>query len=249
MPQISNHELAQTFPQLMRQISRIGLKERVIKDLSDTFDFAEEFSHGLYRKCGTPLLDHLVRTSSILLQAGQPIELVKSGMVHAIYIAHRFERNKRNPPDSRLRSLVTQRIGENVESILWDYGQTMMRGGLRHLETSNFSKSRQREIKIIILANDTEDFMDGAAAFGTNPLVEVEETFEVLTCLAKSLEMDNFLGLIRESKNVYQQDFLNLIIKRPFTKGYDRGGDCFRRKTLSQRVLGRAKSMLSQISM
>jgi hypothetical protein len=68
---------------------------------------------------GGNLLDHVVRTSTLLESWGAPVALVRAGMMHAAYGTDGFPTALFDLDE---RSLVADAIGEDAEAIVYRYG-------------------------------------------------------------------------------------------------------------------------------
>src|SRR5574341_348547 len=114
---------AMTFPQLVNQALKLGIDESTIKLLRHVYDIAERMVDGLYRAQGTPFINHLVRTASILMAYRQPMEVVIAGMLHGVYLMNLFEGSRRREIRPADRAYLQEHFGHKVESLVWDYAQ------------------------------------------------------------------------------------------------------------------------------
>src|ERR1700675_5065431 len=73
---LSRRSFAMTFPQLIDQAMALGMEEISLVLLRRGHDLAERMVDGLYQPQGTPFIAHLVRTASVVMAQGQPIEVV-----------------------------------------------------------------------------------------------------------------------------------------------------------------------------
>ena len=65
---INTEPLAQTYPQLINQLFAEKIAQTDILKIKIAFELALDFSDGIYRAQGVPLINHLIRTASILIQ-------------------------------------------------------------------------------------------------------------------------------------------------------------------------------------
>lgn len=159
---------ALTYPQLMNQALSRDLPETDLLQLRRGHEFVQAFADGIYRAQGVPLLNHLVRTASILLAERQPIEVVLGGMLHAVYILAYFDESTRQRPRQSHRTHVRNEFGAEVDKLIEEYRRISWYGADKinqHRQRLDDYPERMRSALILRLANDLEDSLDLALAY------------------------------------------------------------------------------------
>jgi len=161
-------DLALTYPQFARQAIAAGLDDQALRRLRNVFDVAQRHFDGLYRVGGQPFICHTVRTASILLAEGQPLQLVEAALVHAMYDAHRYDHSTRPWPGRKLRRELRRDVGNAVEEIVWAFHELEWeRLGVPEIELDALSHAshERRAVLALCIANDLENHMDLALCF------------------------------------------------------------------------------------
>ncbi len=216
---------ALTYPQLMNQALAQGMEDHQVSQLRSAHELAEAWFDGFYRGQGTPFLCHLVRTASIVLTEGQPIEAVIASLLHAIYMMGLFENGHRIKTTSRQREKVREAIGPEAEGLIWDYDQLPWhcREALnRHLEHFETYGEKTRRLLVMRLANELEDFLDlGMVYRGTNPFREKIEAYggQCLE-LARRLELSQLAKELHEAFEAHLSCQLPKVVLRNHRDAY-----------------------------
>jgi len=159
---------ALTYPQLMNQALSCDLPETDLLQLRRGHEFTQMFADGIYRAQGMPLLSHLVRTASILLAEHQPIRVVLTGMLHAVYLLAYFDESTRQRPRRSHRAHVRNEFGAEVDKLIDEYSRTSWYSAdiiNQHRQRLDGYPERTRSALKVRLANDLEDSLDLALAY------------------------------------------------------------------------------------
>jgi hypothetical protein len=159
---------ALTFPQLVAQAMVLGLGDDDIARLRVGYDLAERMADGLYRSQGCAFINHLVRTSSIVLAHGGSINQALAAMLHSAYMLDCFHFSRRRAFRPKDRDYLSNAVGADVEEIVWEYYR--LGWGKRELLAAHIEKlpSYSPVIKSVLfarLANDLEDYLDLAVQY------------------------------------------------------------------------------------
>ena len=170
MAEFVTHGFAQNYPQLMGQAQQAEFTDTELRQLRDAFELALEFSNGIYRMQGVPLLNHLVTSSSIVLKECKDIEMVIAALLHAAYVLHRFKNSSRSSRFEVRRDELRRRFGAGTEELIWAFDRTpwYRREALeRHIDRFDQSTTFQRRVLVLRLANEIDDYLDNAAGYGS----------------------------------------------------------------------------------
>lgn len=188
---------ALTYPQLMNQALAQGLDEESLRRMRTAYELAEWEFDGFYRGQGMSFLCHLVRTASIVLAERQPIHVVMAALLHALYRKEEFYGARNGQVTWRKRNRVQGVVGKDVEALIWEYRhfpwstEEAMHRHLEHLETYG---ERMRQILVVRLANQLEDYLDlGMIYRGASPS-RMEREFSYWE---ESLLLARRLGLVQ----------------------------------------------------
>lgn len=157
-----------TFPQLVAQAMELGRGDDNIARLHTGYDLAERMADGLYRSQGCPFINHLVRTSSIVLAHGGSINQALAAMLHSAYMLDCFHFSRRRAFRPKDRDYLSNAVGADVEGIVWEYYR--LGWGKRELITAHVENlpSYGPVIKSVLfarLANELEDYLDLAVQY------------------------------------------------------------------------------------
>ena len=195
---------ALTYPQLMNQALAQGSPEPDLARLSSACGHAEGFLDGMYRGQGVPFLCHSVRTASIVLTECQPTDVVIASLLHAVYMMGMFSDREVGNPTPHHREEVRRAAGEAVEQWIIDYDRLPWREAgavAAHVRQLPSYPERTRRLLTMRLANELEDYLDGALAFrGGDPLRErAAAGRREAAGLATALGLDRLAGELREA--------------------------------------------------
>ena len=243
------NSLAQTYPQLMNQLRDCGYSQEEMERVREVFELALRFSDGIYRASGVPLVQHLIRTASILIVEKQSLKIVIVGLLHAAFVLSRFESSLRSTGTRRQRLDLELIGGEEIirtlqdyEAIGW-YSEDELNEHLHQIHTYGDSL---RSLLVVRLANELEDRLDHASDYDASD-TEAERSvrrLEKYVALAEQLDLDflveNFKLILDQSRELSVPDSLT----RPYFRGYEMPEKRMWRKS-GIRIL--AKSILSWI--
>jgi len=159
---------ALTFPQLVAQAMELRLGDGGIGRLRAGYDLAERMADGLYRSQGCPFLNHLVRTSSIVLAHGGSLTQCLAAMLHSAYMLDCFQYSRRRAFRMKDRGELAEAVGGEVEEIVWEYSHTGWGSSERisvHLGKLHDYGPVPRSVLLARLANELEDYLDLAVQY------------------------------------------------------------------------------------
>lgn len=200
-------QYALTYPQLIAQAINAGLTVSEIQQLCQCHRLALRFSDGVYRAQDVPLLNHLVRTSSILLAADLSLPVVLAGLLHAVYTVHRFDNASRSSPGRTSRKVILDIGGKETQALLQEYGLVrwytipVLRA---HLDQLEYYPENTRQVLKIRLANELEDRLDDATLFikPMRPLNREPEYVAACVSLAEHLKLHNVAAELSQSLQI-----------------------------------------------
>ncbi len=159
---------ALTYPQLMNQAFAKKLNEAEIMRLRNSYEVAERLFDGVYRAQHVPFICHVVRTASILLEENQTIEVVMAGLLHAAYSLGYFDDRRHGKATAGHRAQLQREVGIDVESLVSDYDcfpWYKKEHVCGHLEKLESYSDRERNLILMRLANELEDYQDFGMAY------------------------------------------------------------------------------------
>lgn len=157
-----------TYPQLMNQALKQGVKKRDLLLLRTCYDTAEKLADGFYRSQGVPFITHFVRHASILLAEKQPIHVVCACLVHSAYLFGRFQDERHGKATAAHRRELRQRLNKEIEQLVFLYDQTPWGSPEaieNHLKSMDNYGKLQRQVLIMRIANELEDHLDHGIAY------------------------------------------------------------------------------------
>lgn len=162
---------ALTFPQLVTQALVLNLDDKAIVRLHAGYDLAERMADGLYRSQGCPFINHLVRTSSIVLAHGGTVAESMAAMLHSAYMLNCFHRSRRRAFQPGDREILSRAVGEEVEAIVWEYYRQpwgKQQAMVIHRQNLASYGPATRSSLYVRLANELEDYLDQAMLYRPN---------------------------------------------------------------------------------
>ena len=193
---------SQTSVELQYQLAASGWPTDRVVEIARTYEFATELMCMMYRPSGKHFVHHLVGTASILAWCRQRPAVVNAGLLHAIYDFGDFGST------SDRRQFVRDRVGEEIEDIVWRYHSLKwMARTVRELGSgARDVRSIDPELLVMRLANHLEDHLDygmlyypgGAAKQGVRPALA-----DHLVRIARSVGADD---LANELSTAFDRD-------------------------------------------
>jgi hypothetical protein len=145
---------AQTNLELYEQMLDANFSHEDILTVNKAYLFTIDKVYTLFRGSGKPFICHLVGTSSLLIAAGQPLELVVAGLMHALYQNRVPFENFLEIEERRIR--VTAKFGNKIEKLIFDY-TNFEDTDLKDVLISD--PNLNRDIVILHLADSIEDLL------------------------------------------------------------------------------------------
>ena len=167
--------IAQTNLQLLQQMRSKGYSTAELVVISDAYQLAIELFAHQFRACGRPFVAHLVGTSAVLAWLKVPVHLVAAGLLHAAYQSGDFG-SAPNRMTPRKRELVRAVIGERAEESVAAYtiGSRSLTGLVESYSNFSTMSAGEREVLLIQLANELDDYRDLSANYAANAIERIE---------------------------------------------------------------------------
>lgn len=164
-----------------------------IQLIHEAYLFSLPKVNGLYRGSGKPFICHLVGTCSILVALNSSIDVLLSGMMHALY-QNRVSFDGETSIEKR-RAMLASIFSKEVDCLIADYTEFEM----VHINQIKLDDSN-RAVILLRLADTLEDLTGEALFFRGNPTdgQDVKGSFE------------NYLAFYREHTNQLVQ-LANLV--------------------------------------
>ena len=156
--------IAQTNLQLINQLRHKGYTNKEIDTANEAYELAVETCSHLFRGSGKPLLSHLIGTASLLAESELPIRVVLAGLMHAV--PHDGDHGFLDP-DNELEKIVGTECYQQILGYLnlnFKYESNQVRDFTSKLTESSEAFRHSVTIRI---ANEIEDYLDGALSFYT----------------------------------------------------------------------------------
>lgn len=161
-------QFATTYPQLMNQAIGQQYSTLELTQLVKAHNFAVKLSDGIYRAQGVPLLNHLIRSSSIMISENSKIHVVIATLLHAAYTVSFFNGSCRQRPRQSHRKLIRREFGHEVEDLVWKYTQVKwydIEALDEHIRQLDSYSTEMRNVLLMRLTNEIEDYLDNAMAY------------------------------------------------------------------------------------
>ncbi len=219
-------QFAMTYPQLMNQAIDLGLSTNDLEQLAKAHQFAHKMSDGIYRAQGVPLLCHLIRTASIILNENKPLHVVIAMLLHAAYTLSFFKGSTRQRPRQSHRKLLQSEFGHEIENLIWNYTYVSWYSSEAinaHIEQIDNYSAEMQEILLMRLANEIEDYLDMAMSFTCSDRIECRINTYGRQCveLARRLNAPKFAGYISDICTAYENIRLPEEVMLNETAGYE----------------------------
>jgi (p)ppGpp synthase/HD superfamily hydrolase len=219
-------QLAQTYPQLINQLLARGETEANLQALKSAFDLAQAFSDGIYRAQGVPLINHLVRTASILVEEDQPMPVIIAGLLHAGCLLHKFDHSSRSQLIAKPLSVMFRQLGAEVTRLVAHYPDLHWYNPAAlttHIENVQRMDEGTRQLVIIQLANELEDNLDLAICYSAEQRqhLRLNSYYDECITLAKALELDFIARHLEIIKQLQLSANIPSFLQRPYKQSYE----------------------------
>jgi (p)ppGpp synthase/HD superfamily hydrolase len=184
--------IAQTHLQLMQQMLSSGYTSDQQVEIARVYELATRLFSGRYRQDGRSFLSHLIGTASVLVWLKASQSMVIAGLLHAIF----EDGNSETGPDGmarRRRELTRIQIGAEAERLIASYtaSSRTLKALLASHKNFNALNSEERDVLLIQLANEFDDYRDCAPHFTANAEKRLDKIGE---CGQEQVEMARWLG-------------------------------------------------------
>lgn len=154
--------VAQTYPQLARQLATVGWSGSDLRRVRSAFDLASSLFIGAERGSAKPFIDHLVGTASCTIIGGGGPGAVAAALLHAAYDQGDFGTGRNGATDRHRRRLIAA-VGADVEDLVLRYHHlawtpTAARSVLERLPGLD---DVERTVLLVRVANEVDDGLDG----------------------------------------------------------------------------------------
>ena len=158
LPPITLPAVAQTLPQFFCQLSKVGFDDAALQRLRDTCMFIVSSTSGVWRGSGKPFSCHLIGTASLVVEAlPDQEEMIHAALLHGTY---RTRVSGELLDEDAQRQSVRNRWGDAVEALMYAYQRAgpLLPG---KMPEQSFSDNLQRKVRILQLADQLDDGLDG----------------------------------------------------------------------------------------
>lgn len=161
---------AQTNLALYRQLLDRGYAPEDLAPVQRAYFFSARAVSARLRGSGKPFVCHLVGTASILAELDQSLEVIQAALLHAMYIKSqadfgRADRTRKGKKSiRRRRRILVREFGREVEGLVYAYHRFKWRYHKSRIDEDTIAAGGLygREAVLLRLANELEDFLDGA---------------------------------------------------------------------------------------
>jgi len=184
--------IAQTHLQLFQQMRSRGYSRDELARVAKAYLVATRLFANRFRPCGRPFVAHLVGSSAVLVWLRAPIQMVVAELLHAAYQEGDFP-NSLEGMTPRKRKDLTAEIGAEAEALVAAYtvGSRSLTGLLASHARFNQMSQQERDILLMQLANELDDYRD----FAGNHAANADERISVIRqCGQHQVEMAEWLG-------------------------------------------------------
>ena len=164
-------DYAINYPQLMSQAIGAGYGLDDLRSLKNTHDLAVRLVDGFYRGQGVPFINHLVRTSSIVMVEKGSRATVRAALLHSAYSFGQFADGKQGGRSRAHQKEMVSAAGEKTERLVHLYNSTDFRKPAvlkQHLDKAADYSEDMKNVLLICLANTLEDYLDLGMSFRGN---------------------------------------------------------------------------------
>ena len=155
------YRFAQTNIQLFNEMYDLGYDEKEMALVKKSYELAIILFTGRFRGSGKTFIAHLIGTASILVSLRSSSNIIAAGLLHAAYDSGDFgDGGKGLTPEKR--PYVKSAVGDDVEDYIARYTEFRwnQRSAQSVFEKLDTLSQAEREVLLIRLANELEDFLD-----------------------------------------------------------------------------------------
>ena len=163
------YPFAQTNIQLFNQMYDLGYDEPEIAAVKKSYELAITLFTGRFRGSGKTFIAHLIGTASILASIRSAPPVIAAGLLHAAYDSGDFGDGNQGVSPAK-QDYVRSTVGAHVEEYIAGYNelkwnQEVARSLYAELNTLS---QLERDVVLIRLANELEDYLDLGILFCGN---------------------------------------------------------------------------------
>ncbi len=242
-----------TFPQLIGQAMELKLGDQDIARLRTGYDLAERMADGLYRSQGCAFINHLVRTSSIVIAHGGSMNQALAAMLHSAYMLDCFVHSRRRGFKPKDRTYLSETVGAEVEEIIWEYHQ--IGWGDResiaaHIENLPSYSAAMKSVLFARLANELEDYLDLAVQYrpGYAYRNRIASFGGLCIELASRIGAPDLGQALKEAYDAALSQQIPAIAIRKYINAYELPRRHFNERNIFEYVMVRAGRLLRKLS-
>jgi len=152
---IQSFRPAQTNLQLYMQMQEENYAQSEVVKINEAYLFTINKVHLMYRGSGKPFICHLVGTASLMVACKQPIEVVLSALMHALY-QFRVPFDDIASIDER-RNIIKDKFGAECDRLIHEYTQFEMTG-IKDIDPDE--SIEDDKVLLMRIADELEDIVD-----------------------------------------------------------------------------------------
>jgi hypothetical protein len=154
-PKVEPIRPAQTNLQLYLQMIDEGYSKQEVGLVNEAYLFTMNKVHLLYRGSGKPFICHLVGTASLMVLCKQPLDVILSALMHALYQNRvSFEKTK---DIKKRREIISQKFGKECDRLIYEYTEFEMTG-IKDIDPEHIKVDKQ--VLLMRIADELEDIVD-----------------------------------------------------------------------------------------
>ena len=193
---------AQTIVQLYRQLLDQGFGESDLLRVRTAYEFAARLHSARFRASGRTFTAHLVGTASLLSQLTTDLDIILTGLLHAVYDQGDFGDGRRVMTE-RKRAVVRRVTGESVESRIAAFSELGWGPGLADQLVDQFDglSETARDAVRVRLVNELDDFIESDVLYSADYAFRIEQLAhdcEAMSELARRLDHPALAQAVRE---------------------------------------------------
>lgn len=244
----NTEQLAQNYPQLINQLLAEEFSKTDILKIKNAFEVSLSFADGIYRAQGVPLINHLIRTASILIREKQSIDTIVVALTHAAFVVHKFDDSLRTQTLEPKQKTITDNLGTNIASMLLSYEQLHwynIDAINKHREMIETGEDKNSALLGIRLANELEDNMDFAMHYSAavRKKLRNNDYYEACIQLAKALKLD----YIATQLGYWLKPELPITIPPDFARNKKQGYETSLNRPWQKTPLDKLKAIIKRI--
>lgn len=167
---------AQTIVQLYRQLTDLGFDESDLLRVKKAHEFAARLHSARFRASGRGFMAHLIGTASLLSQFTRDLDIILTGLLHAVYDQGDFGDGRRTMTEPK-RKIVRGLVGDGIESRIAIYSEMSWAPGMAQQLLDRFDalSEAERDSVLVRLINELDDFIEQDVLYSTDYSNRIEQ--------------------------------------------------------------------------